>query len=712
MADKDIEFKNRFLRMEGDFPPSAVTLKNATIVEGMSMMTETKIEFLSSQKDLDIENIVGTDIRLFVLQEDDSDRKFLGTCISVEYVGLFQGFALFVAEVRPWLWFLTRTRENRIFQDLTVIDVIKEILGDYGFSSHLKTKLSETYVKRTYCVQYGETDFDFISRLMAEEGIYYYFEHEGMTEVMVIADSAGAHAAISGRANLEFYYREGEYRRDQDHIYEWNEVSRVTTGKVTLNDYDFENPRADQKKVRAIAKGKHSHKNYEHYRYPSHSVESAVADRFSRVRMEAEAVRHNLMRGRSNVRSLSVGSKFKMAQHPRKEYNSEYLLLRVVHTLNIETDYEGGVGSDSLFDSRIPVDEANTDAYSCVFDVISATEQYRAPFTTPWPEIPGMQTAIVTGPSGDEIYTDKYGRIKVQFHWDRLGEEDENTTCFVRCVMPWAGKNWGMIAIPRIGQEVAIQFEEGNPDRPICTGMLYNADNMPPYALPANATQTGIVTRSSKEGSAETFNELIFEDKKGEEFVRMQSEKDYKQTIKNNAVITVGVEKQDNGDLTQTIQGHKTETLNTGDHTFTVSEGNQIIDIATDHTETIGGNSAQTIAGNSEQTIDGDSAETVGGALTQDVGGDLTRTVGGNDDVTVSGNFSVTANGGKVDITATTSITLKVGASEVKIDASGVAIKGANVKATGTAMFEAGAPVCKVQASGMLTLKGSMTMIN
>ncbi|MEM6372385.1 MAG: type VI secretion system tip protein TssI/VgrG, partial [Pseudomonadota bacterium] len=330
--------------------------------------------------------------------------------------------------------------------------------------------------------------------------------------------------------------------------------------------------------------------------------------------------------------------------------------------------------------------------------VIPKTEQYRAPFRTAWPRDMGLQTAVVTGPSGEEIYTDKYGRIKVQFHWDRLGQKDENTTCWVRVVMPWTGKNWGMISIPRIGQEVVIQFEEGDPDRPICTGMLYNADTMPPYALDANKTQTGIKTRSSKEGAASNYNELVFEDKKDEEFIRMHSEKDYFQTIENNAVIMIGQDKMDPGDLTQTIYHTKTETIETGDHIFSVSEGNQEIFVKTDHTEKIEGEAEQTITGNYTQTIED---------------GDVTREVSsGNEDHTLpSGDYTMDVSSGTISITAGTEISLTVGSSNITIDSSGVSISGTMVSMEGSASADVDSPATTVSGQ-LVTIDGSTTMIN
>ena len=708
----DLDLEGRQVWMEGTYTSKPVNLKNARIIEGLSTLTETKVEFLSSNDALDLQDILGSTIHVIQKDKDDEERVFTGTCIAVDYVGLYQGMSHFVADLRPWLWFLTRTMENRIFQELDVLEIIQKVMEPYGFWSDVDKKTTSTYKKRTYCVQYHETDFDFICRLMEEEGIYYYFNQDGKKLKMVLADSITAHKPTPKFATMDFEFREVteaedgkksvEYRRNTDHIFDWSETTGVTTSKVTLEDYDFDTPKTELKKVKSIPKGTHSNKSkFEHYLYPGRNRMEThdVDDKFVKIRMEAEAVRHKLSRGAGNVRNLGVGQTFKLAEHPRKANNIDYLITRAEHHLQIETDYEDTETTTPLFDSTLPVDEDNTDTYRVVFDVIPKSEPFRAPLVTPWPRSMGMQTAIVTGPSGEEIYTDKYGRIKVQFHWDRLGKKDENTTCWVRVVMPWTGKNWGMISIPRIGQEVVIQFEEGDPDRPICTGMLYNADTMPPYALDANKTQTGIKTRSSKGGAASNYNEFVFEDKKDEEFIRMHSEKDYFQTIENNAIIKIGQEKMDPGDLTQNIYHTKTETIETGDHIFSVDTGNQEIFVKTDHTETIEGKADQTITGNYTQTIKD---------------GNVTREVSsGNEDHTLpSGDYSLDTTAGSIAITAGTEIKLSVGANSITIDMSGITISGTMVTVEGTASVDVASPMTTVSADAILTLDGGTTMIN
>lgn len=714
MPAENLAFKNRSVRMKSVLPESVVSLKNARVEEGLSRLTETRIEFLSSDMQLDLQKVLGTRITLEVDGEDEA-QGFSGLCISAEYVGLYQGMLHIVAEVRPWLWMLTRTRNSRIYQEKTAHEIIKSVLSDHGFSADLSDKVQGSYLTRTYCVQYRETDFDFISRLMEEEGIYYYFQQVGDKEKLVLCDDVSAHMPVPGNAEIEFHFAEPEYRRRKDHIFEWTEATHLTSGKVTLDDYFFETPRSELKTTRAIPKGQHSYKDFELYDHPGRYTTSAHGNARSRVRMQAEAVRHLKSHGIGNVRGLRVGRTFRLKGHDRvgKVAPNDFLILNAVHLLQIESDYEDRETTTSPFRGGAKTNAGafgpdNRDTYRCVFEVMPKKEPFRALQTTPWPEIPGLQTAMVTGPSGEEIHTDEFGRIKVQFHWDRQGKKDEKTSCWVRCVMPWTGKNWGMIHIPRIGQEVAIQFEEGDPDRPICTGMLYNGDTKPPYPLPANMTQSGIVTRSSKGGSASTFNELIFEDKKDAEFVRMQSEKDYKQTIKNNAEITIGLEKKDKGDLTQTIHRHKTETLNTGDHVFTVKAGNQKVSIKKDHTETIEGKATQTITGNTTQTIkQGNYRQTI-------KMGDVTRSVDmGNEKHTVKlGNYDLKTSVGATTIEALQKIELKCGMSKITMTPTQITIESLMVDVKATTNLNVKGLLTTVSADAIMTVKGALTMIN
>ncbi|MEP4037874.1 type VI secretion system tip protein TssI/VgrG [Pseudophaeobacter sp.] len=690
--------------MSGSYSVRDLLLKRAIVREGLSKLTETTVEFQSKNKAIKLEDIVGQTMNLHVQTEDQTDQKFSGLCISVENMGFRDGYGLYVAEVRPWFWLLTRTTDSRVFQELSAVDIIKQIFSENGFSD-FRDRLSESYEPRDYCLQYRETDYDFICRLMEEEGIYFYFDSasdKNAAEKLVLCDGMSGHSPVNGKSEVEFHARDDRDRRREDHVSEWAQEEVITTGKVTLNDFDFLSPAADLKVKNAIPKGSHSHKDFEHYDYQGHyRKDTGLGNKRARVQMEAEAIRHKRWRGAASLRTLGTGYTFQLKNHPDKPANGEYLVVDAVHYLQVAGDYnerekrttaaaeEGEMRHDIKPRNMDFPEEIKGDAYASTFGAIEKHEQYRAPLTTHWPQVPGLQTATVVGPSGEEILTDRHGRIKIEFHWDREGKADEKSSCFVRVVTPWSGKNWGMVAVPRIGQEVVVQFEDGNPDRPICTGMLYNADTMPPYNYPDDQTQLGIKTNSSKGGGG--YNELMFDDKKGEELMRVQAEKDHQMLIKDRSAVTIGLDAPepdapgtDEKSYAMTVKqhmdevvksGNRTEVVETGDKAETIQTGNMTLDVDT-------GNLTETIAkGNHEETVS-------------------------------LGNITVDATAGKIKMTAGLEILLQVGPSSVKIDNSGVTIKGPMIKVEGSAMVEAKAPMTTVKGDAMLTLKGGLTMIN
>ncbi|UPH72390.1 type VI secretion system tip protein VgrG [Abyssibius alkaniclasticus] len=705
MAGQDIVQKNRQVRIKGPLGPEKMVLLRAEVEEGLSQIGKADIQFLSPDHDLSLEDIVGKRLGLEIDDKDGNTRYWQGYCANAAYEGRYGGQALFRCEMRPTLYFLTLGRDCRIFQDKSALDVVKQVMRDADLTD-FEDKTTATYNPRVYTVQYRESDFDFISRLMEEEGIYYYFKHDDSKETLVLADSSSAHVKLQhGADSLEFHFKEDEYKRDQDHIYEWKSAEAVNTGKVTMTDYDFENPTSDLAAVTAIAKGTHSFKDIEYYDYPGHHLTAEEGKVRTRVRTEAHAAQHNRSRGKGNVRWLAAGGTFTMKEHPRSSFNKEYLVLSARHKLSIETDTEdkgqaqtalqseGGQGGAPVGDAK-EGDKETTPAIESDFSVQLKAEPYRAPKRAPIPKISGLQTAVVTGPSGEEIYTDKHGRIKVQFHWDREGNKDEKTTCFVRVMQHMSGQGWGAFHIPRIGQEVVVQFEEGNPDRPIIIGMLYNEAKKHPFAFPANMTQSGIKTNSSKGGGG--FHELVFEDKKDEEFVRLQSEKDYKETIKNNAEISIGFEKMDPGDLTEKIYNHKTTELEKGDHTFTVKEGSEARSIAASRTLTVG----------EDETTD------IGANRTETVGANEEVTIGGDNTVTVSGNYTLDVTG-DILIKSGSKITLEVGGTSVVIDSSSIAISTTNVSVDASSSFEVsagGSASISAGGSAELTAGGSVTV--
>ncbi|MFT7596142.1 MAG: type VI secretion system secreted protein VgrG [Paracoccaceae bacterium] len=687
--------------MSGNYQAKDILLKRAIIREGLSTLTETTVEFQSKNKAVKLEEIVGRTMNVHIMAEGGKERKFTGICVSVENLGFRDGYGQYVAEVRPWFWMLTRTRDSRVFQELTAVQIIKEVFSGRGFSD-FEDKLSDTCETRTYCVQYRETDFDFVCRLMEEEGIYYYLDNKmdaNAIEKLVLCDGISGHSPVSGSSDLDYHARDNNDRRREDHIAEWAAEETLTRGKVTLNDFDFTSPTADLKVNNAIKKGSHNHAEYEVYDYPGHyRKDTTLGTKRARVRMEAEAIRHKRWRGSGSVRTLGTGNIFKLKDHPDAASNREYLVTDAIHYIQVATDFKDTDLRHDLSAQNMDFpEEMKGDAYACTFGAIPKQDQFRAPLTTHWPEITGLHTAIVVGPDGEEIHTDKYGRIRVQFHWDREGKKDEKSSCWVRVVTPWSGKNWGMVAVPRMDQEVVIQFEEGDPDRPICTGMLYNEDTMPPYKYPEDQTQVGIRTDSSKGvQDAKAYNELMFDDKADNEMMRVQAQKDHQMLIKNKSVVTIGLDAVDAGDhdddgsLSQVVENHVTETIKSGDHYVTIEKGDEEIKIET---------------GSQLLEIKKDK--------TQKVEGKHTKTITGNDATTVkTGNMTVDVKSGKITMTAAMEIMLKVGGSSIKIDNSGVTIKGPIIKIQADGMAEMKSPLTTVKGDGMLTLKGGITMIN
>lgn len=677
-------------------------LIRAQIDDGLSQLTDTVIEFMSTDLDLDLQKLMGERLTLEVDADKDKIRYFQGRCVGTEYLGAHGDQGYFRATVRPWLWFLTRTSNCRIFQDKSVIEIIKDIFGQHGFAD-FKDQTKHSFVKRTYCVQFRESDYDFIARLMEEEGIYYYHSHDKTKETLVLTDEASSHKAIEDNDEIDFYIRSGDDRRSHDHIFEWRGSETIQTGKVTLQDYDFEKPKSDLKSVKALTKGRHPYNNFEVYAYPGRHNDVKTGEHHARIKVEGFAAHCARARGACNVRQMTVGAKFKLKKHPRKAENTEYLVISARHQLQIDTDVQDAEIINAILGPTLAFDSSNSrDMYRCTIDVQPIKVPYRAPQITPRPQNPGVQTAHVVGKQGEEIWTDKHGRVKVQFHWDRDGKRDENSSCWVRTSVPWSGKNWGMVAVPRVGQEVVVQFQDGDPDRPIITGMVYNGDTKFPQTLPANQTQMGLKTNSVKDGGG--FSELMFEDKKDAEFVRLQSERDFKQIIKNNAEITVGLEHKKEGFFKQTIHGDKTETINQGDHAFTVAKGAEKIDIAKTRDTQIGADDTLTIKGGQKTTVAKGQDIDIGAALEISAKSKISFKCGSSTiEMTPA---KVTISSAQIDIKA--SATAKLTANgQLKMEGKGqAALKGA-----GMLKLEGGG-MTQLKSSGLLNVKGSLTMIN
>lgn len=664
--------------------PDELLLASMQGVEHLGRLYEYRVELLSEKPDIGFGAILGKPVSVRLDIARSTKRHFHGYVTDFAFTGSAGGLHTYQAVIRPWLWFLTRTSGCRVFQNLNAVDIVKQVFDQPGYSGLVSlrdTLDASRYQPRVYCVQYRETDFDFVSRLMEEEGIYYYFEHEADRHTLVLADSPASHNAIDGYGSLPF--RADGSQRAPESVQQWRLGRAIASGKVQLRDYDFERSRTPLAESAQDVR-QHDHAGLEQYDYPGRFVTSAVGAGYARNRLDALQVQGQRVQGAASARNLAVGGLFTLADHPRADQNREYLVVGS----EVVLDAGGYDGSDS-----------GQASFSCSFSAMSSSQTYRSPHLTPRPVVHGPQTATVVGDgSGDPVWTDKYGRVKVQFHWDREGQRDENSSCWLRVAQTAAGPGSGAVVLPRVGWEVVVGFLDGDPDQPLVIGCVHNDANMPPYTLPDARTQT--VFRSHTH-QGEGYNELRFDDKQDAEEIYVQAQRDFKRVVKNNDVLEVGLETQDPGD--QTIKIHHDQASEIG-HDRRIKVGNdqalevghdRSIKVENDQQVEIGNDLKVAIANLHELSIDGDETVSVGGNQGIDVGQDQSVSVGGAHKL----------KGKTCLIEGQTSIELKVGGSSIKIEASKITISAPqiSVSSTGTGEFK---------ASGPLTLQGAVVKIN
>jgi type VI secretion system secreted protein VgrG len=621
---------------------------------------------------LDFSALLGQKVTLTVAMRDGK-RYFNGMVAGITQEGRDRLFTYYRLTIVPFLWLLTRVSRCRIFQNKDVPDIVRSVIRQCGQPIDLDPRTTGSYKPREYCVQYDETDFQFISRLMEEEGIYYYFKFTESNHTMVWGDALSAHSAVPYCERLVYEGIEG--RVDvEERIHEWVKTQEIRSGKCTSRDYNFETPQNHLESNSTIqdtvmvGSAKHKlqiagNKSMELYEYPGDYGERSLGDSLLKVRMEQEALPSLLIRGEGTHPGFTAGHTFDMERHYSDD--GKYVLTSVEHDVHQPLDLHQVTGD-----------------FKCVnrFNAIpySPSLLFRPAMLTPHPSVRGVQTAVVVGPPGEEIYPDKYGRIKVQFHWDRDGKSDANSSCWLRVATPWAGKSWGMIHIPRIGQEVVVDFVDGDPDRPIVIGSVYNADQMPPFTLPDNKTQSGLRSRSSKGGTGANCNEIRLEDLKDKEQMFIHAEKDMLTEVENDETRTVG------HDRTTTIDNDETKTVTKGNETVTIKQGNQ------SNTVKQGNRTMEVSQGNQ-------STEIKMGNLSEKVG---------------MGNKTVKLDLGKSEEEAMQSIELKVGQSSIKIDQTGVTIKGMMISIEAQVQMQMKGLMTEVDGSAMLTAKGGVVMIN
>jgi type VI secretion system secreted protein VgrG len=711
-----------------------VVFERLTGGDALGRPFEYDVDILSPNADLPISKAVGKRMTVTLDLGDETPRFFNGVVARFSLVGWTGDSYRYRAKVRPWLWLLSRSSNNRIFQSKNVVDVLRQIFDEHGYSGDVDAGGLDqgSYKPIEYLVQYRETDFNFVSRLMEQAGIFYWFKHEQEKHTLVLADGP-SHEKVPGYEEIPFFSGDssGADRIGHEHISSWSIGMQVEPGTFTAKEYDFEKPRAPLLSKLGDPKAGSTAK-LEMYEYPGLYIETDQRDAYVARRLVEQQLPSELVTAGGNARGIRPGACFKLTDYPSHEQNREYLVTAASYVLSTNA-YASGAG------------DAGED-FLCTFFAIESQSPFRSPLTTPKPTVSGPQTAKVVGPGGEEIWTDKYGRVKVQFHWDREGKSDEKSSCWVRVSQAWAGPTWGAMHIPRIGQEVIVDFLEGDPDRPIITGRVYNADNMPPYALPGNKTQSGIKSRSSLGGSPSNFNEIRFEDKKGSEQVYIQAEKNQDNLVKADDTLTVGANrtKSIGIDETVTVGGNRTETVSKNEtETVTLNQSidvgvNQTLKVGANQTITVGANRSLTVSANQTETIAIASAETVGAAKaltigaayqvsvgaamnetigglkaqeigaakTVNVGGPSSENVGGNKSVTAGGNIAEKA-GGDVAVSAGKNASVTAGA-----DLMAKAAKNGTIDAGDELTLKCGDATIVLKKNGDITIKGKKIVID
>jgi type VI secretion system secreted protein VgrG len=709
-----------------------------------------EVAFLSPKSNLDPAALLGKTVGVELdlpespLLPVSGHRYFHGYVTHLARQGRHGKYYAYSASIRPWLSLLGRARNCRIFQNKSIPDIIKEVFSGYTISD-VKDSLTSSYAPQDYVVQYRETDLDFVTRLMAREGIYYFFVHEQGRHVLVLADSYSAHAQVKGYEKVPFHPSGGSGISIVEHIDTWHAEQEIRSGTMVLKDFNFMTPKQDLLAKRSVP-NKHDNAAFRIYDYPGKYLDLPQGKTYARLRLEAVNTSQDQRVGEANVRGIAAGCLFNLI--PYWKYPGFLSLQGAVTSV---TDTGDGDQLDDVefreylvtatsFDIQGPRYESQAavtveEDFRCTLAAIDSHHDFRMPRDVPKPVVHGPHTATVVGDKGEDITTNPYGQVKVKFHWDRRGETTENgdgsagtqpktkdkdkngndpdSSCWVRVAQVWASSGFGGISIPRIGDEVIVDFLEGDPDRPIITGRVYNADNMPPYTLPDNKTQTGIKSRSTKGGNPQNFNELRFEDLKDNEQVYLQAEKDLKIFVKHDERHDVGHDrvKDITNDETSTIHGNRTEEV-FKDEVITIhGKRTEIVDkdekitISGARTEEVGKDEEITITGKRTEHVTLDEEVTLKANRTVDVGKAEKLIVGAGRTQNITGDDQVTVTK-KLHFDAGDEIVIKTGDASITMKKDGtIILKGKDVSITASGKIDA-------DASGDVTIKGSKVSTN
>ena len=663
---------NRIIAIDTPLGKDVFLLHGFAAQEAISRLFRISAELYSENASIDFTKIIGQQVTISLQLADGSKRYFNGHVSRFAQTGMDERFTHYHAEIVPWLWFLTRRADCRIFQNMTIPDIVAKVFKDRGFGD-FRNSLQGDFEQREYCVQYRETDFNFVSRLMEQYGIFYFFEHEQNKHTLVMGNKPSVHKPCPVQSKARVDFTAGVYLKDEDLVGSWNLEQELRPGKYAMTDYNFETPGtsllANENTIFKVG----GNDNYEIFDYPGEYTKKAEGESRTQIRMQEEEAIHLIGVGSGSCRTFASGYLFDLSGHARTDQNQTYLLTEVQHSATVGNSYMGA-GTES--------DEHYSNHFKCIPDSVP----YRPQRHTPRPFVQGPQTAVVSGKSGEEIWTDKYGRVKVQFFWDREGKKDEKSSCWVRVSQPWAGKNWGAINIPRMGQEVIVEFLEGDPDRPLITGRVYNDEQMPPYKLADNQTRTTFLTRSTKGGGSSNFNELRFEDKKGDEQIFMNAEKDMDWRVEKESREYVGANRHMivkssqfesvDGDKQSQVGGKFIEKI-AGDTSIQIG-AKRMEQVGSDESVTIGGNRKEQVNNNESITIGQNQKTAVGESVSITIGQNRNAEIGGND--VVSATQAVYITGGmNVVIQAGMQLSLVGPGGFIDIGPAGVSIQGTMV---------------------------------
>ncbi|HTO92221.1 MAG TPA: type VI secretion system tip protein VgrG [Candidatus Sulfotelmatobacter sp.] len=606
--------------------------------EGISQCFVYDLELSTPETQIDFEDLVGEKCHLIVTTAF-GERHVDGIVARWEEVGRTKDATYHTARLVPRVWTLNLIRQSRIFQGLSTPEILEQVLKGAGIpSDDYKLSLKGKYEARTYCVQYRESDFDFISRLMEEDGMFFFFEHTEDSHAMIIGDGPEVHAELPDGAEIR--YREADSGMlGLEQVLHFRYARTLRPGAVMLKEFDFKKPSLALKATEKADAKKES--KFESYDYPGEYPAQSIGDRLVKVRLQEERAESYLGQGETDCRRFYPGWKFTLADHPNDALNIEYLLVRVRHA-GEQPHAAGGAGGG---DAKKPV-------YRATFDCIPAAVSYRSPRVTPRPTIDGPQTAVVVGGSQDEIHCDDHGRVKVKFHWDRADTKGDKSSCWIRVSQAWGGAGWGTLFIPRVGQEVVVDFLEGDPDRPLITGRVYNATNPVPYKLPDNKTRTSIKSNSSPGGDGA--NELRFEDKKGNEQLFIQAEKDVDLYVKNDHREFFGRDKH------STVTRDHLTSIERDEHLLV--DRDSLSDVTRDHSLKVGGKQMLGVTGTRTVKVTGDIHESTGGKFS------------------LEASQGIYLKASSIVIEGSQAVTLKVGGNFVMVDPGGVTIVGSMIK--------------------------------